>query len=58
MIKTKIKCPRCNSDKLYKFGLNKQPKEKYQCKRQFSLDDGELRPNLNKPQCQKFTKGK
>ena len=42
--KTNIKCPRCNSDKLYKFGLKKQIKQKYQCrqyKRQFVLGDGD-----------------
>ena len=40
MNKTNIKCPRCHSDKLYKFGFNKQAKQKYQCKqckRQFHL---------------------
>ena len=45
MSKTNIKCPRCNSDKLYKFGMNKQAKQKYQCKqckRQFAIGDGEL----------------
>ncbi|WP_156625184.1 hypothetical protein, partial [Clostridium tertium] len=29
MNKTNIKCPRCHSDKLYKFGFNKQAKQKY-----------------------------
>lgn len=32
MNKTDIKCPRCHSDKLYKFGFNKQAKQKYQYK--------------------------
>ena len=27
MNKTNIKCPRCHSDKLYKFGFNKQAKQ-------------------------------
>ena len=31
MNKTNIKCPRCHSDKLYKFGFNKQAKQNYQC---------------------------
>ena len=58
MNKTKIKCPRCNSDKLYKFGLNKQAKQKYQCKRckrLFALGDGEGSPKMNYPKCGKGT---
>ncbi|MBE6051872.1 MAG: IS6 family transposase, partial [Clostridium sp.] len=27
----KIRCPRCHSDQLYKFGLDKQANQKYQC---------------------------
>ena len=49
MSKTNIKCPRCNSDKLYKFGLNKQANQKYQCrhcKRQFALGDGDGLPKM------------
>ena len=60
MSKTNIKCPRCNSDKLYKFGMNKQAKQKYQCKqckRQFSLGDGDGRPKLNNPKCPRCGKG-
>lgn len=41
MNKTNIKYPRCHSDKLYKFGLNRQANQKYQCKkckRQFAPD--------------------
>lgn len=41
MNKTSIKCPRCHSNKLYKFGLDKQANQKYQCqkcKRQFAPD--------------------
>lgn len=41
MNKTNIRCPRCHSDKLYKFGLDKQANQKYQCKkckRQFAPD--------------------
>lgn len=52
MNKTIIKCPRCNSDKLYKFGLNKQAKQKYKfknCKRQFALGDGDGLPEMNYP---------
>ena len=33
MNKTKVKCPRCHSDQLYKFGLDKQANQKYQCKK-------------------------
>ena len=54
-----IKCPRCHSDKLYKFGFNKQAKQKYQCKqckRQFALGDGDGRPKLNNPRCPKCGK--
>ena len=60
MSKTNIKCPRYNSDKLYKFGLNKQANQKYQCKqckRQFSLGDGDGRPKLNNPKCPACGKG-
>ena len=32
MNKTKVKCPRCHSAQLYKFGLDKQANQKYQCK--------------------------
>ena len=60
MSKTNIKCPRCNSDKLYKFGMNKQAKQKYQCKqckRQFAIGDGDGRPKLNNPKCPRCGKG-
>ena len=30
MNKTKIKCPRCHNDKLYKFRFDKQANQKYQ----------------------------
>lgn len=56
MNKTNIKCPRCYSDKLYKFGLNKQANQKYQCKqckRQFALSDGDGLPKMNYPKCPK-----
>ncbi|MGO4933572.1 IS1/IS1595 family N-terminal zinc-binding domain-containing protein, partial [Clostridium perfringens] len=29
MNKTNIKCPRCHSEKLYKFGFDKQANQKY-----------------------------
>lgn len=32
MNKTNNRCPRCHSDKLYKFGFDKQANQKYQCK--------------------------
>ena len=60
MSKTNIKCPRCHSDKLYKFGLNKQANQKYQCrqcKRQFVLGDGDGLPRMNYPKCPKCGKG-
>ena len=41
MNKTKVKCPRCHSAQLYKFGLDKQANQKYQCKKckqQFAPD--------------------
>ncbi|SHH32138.1 InsA N-terminal domain-containing protein, partial [Clostridium collagenovorans DSM 3089] len=41
MNKTNIKCPRCHFDQLYKFGMDKQANQKYQCKkckRQFAPD--------------------
>lgn len=33
MNKTKLKYPRCHSEQLYKFGLDKQVNQKYQCKK-------------------------
>lgn len=44
MNKTNLKCPCCQSTKLYKFGFDKQANQKYQCKecaRQFVLGDGD-----------------
>jgi len=41
MNKTKVKYPRCYSEQLYKFDLDKQVNQKYQskkCKRQFAFD--------------------
>ena len=60
MNKTNIKCPRCHSNKLYKFGLDKQANQKYQCrqcKRQFALGDGDRLPKMNYPKCPKCGKG-
>ena len=60
MNKTNIKCPHYHSDKLYKFGFNKQDKQKYQCKQckpQFALGDGERLPKRNYPRCPKCGKG-
>ncbi len=60
MNKTNIKCPLRHYDKLYKFGLNKQGKQKYQCKqckRQFTLGDAEGLPKRNYPRCHKYGKG-
>lgn len=59
MSKTNIKCPRCHSDKLYKFGLDKQANQKYQCKkckRQFAPDSVST-PKVSKyPKCPKCGK--
>lgn len=47
MNKTNIKCSLCHSDKLYKLGLNKYAKQKYQCNQfrlQFTLGDGKGLP--------------
>ena len=56
MNKTKVKCPWCHSDQLYKFGLDKQANQKYQCKkckRQFD-SDSVRRPKESKyPKCPK-----
>ena len=60
MNKTNIKFPRCHSNKLYKFGFNKQAKQKYKCKkynRQFALGDGKRLPKRNYPRCPKCGKG-
>ena len=40
--------------------MNKQAKQKYQCKqckRQFALGDGDGRPKLNNPKCPRCGKG-
>ena len=60
MNKTNIKCPRCHSNKLYKFGLYKQANQKYQyqnCKRQFAPDKVSSRVLKNYPRCPKCGKG-
>ena len=59
MNKTKVKCPRCNSDQLYKFGLDKQANQKYQCKkckRQFAPDSVRKRVTSKYPRCPKCGK--
>ncbi|MBD5640773.1 IS6 family transposase [Clostridium botulinum] len=59
MNKTSIKCPRCHSDKLYKFGLDKQANQKYQCKkckRQFAPDSVTVKPKSKYPRCPKCGK--
>ena len=56
--KTKLKCPSCHSDQLYKFGLDTQDNQKYQCKnckRQFVTGDYIDRPKRNYPKCDKAT---
>ena len=60
MNKTNIKCPRCHSNKLYKFGLDNQANQKYQCqncKRQFAPDKVSSRVLKNYPRCPKCGKG-
>lgn len=59
MNKTNVKCPRCHSDKLYKFGLDKQANQKYQCKkckRQFAPDSVTTKSKCNYPRCPKCGK--
>lgn len=56
MNKTNIKCPRCHSKKLYKFGFDKQANQKYQCKecgRQFAPDSVSSRHKSKYPKCPK-----
>ena len=56
MSKTNIKCPRCHSKKLYKFGFDKQANQKYQCKecgRQFAPDSVSSRHKSKYPKCPK-----
>lgn len=54
MNKTNIKCPRCHSSKLSKFGYDMQANQKYQCKKYrrqfapfFNLKADILKKNLN-----------
>ena len=59
MNKTKVKCPRCHSDQLYKFGLDKQANQKYQCKkckRQFAPDSVSTPKKSKYPKCPKCGK--
>lgn len=59
MNKTNVKCPRCHSDELYKFGLDKQANQKYQCKkckRQFAPNSVSGKVKLNYPRCPKCGK--
>ena len=56
MNKTNIKCPRCHSHELYKFGLDKQANQKYQCrkcKRQFAPDSVSVERKSTYPRCPK-----
>lgn len=59
MNKTNIKCPRYHSNKLYKYGMNKQTNQKYQCKickRHFALGNGLPKMNYSRyPKCDKGT---
>lgn len=59
MNKTKVKYPRCNSDQLYKFGLDKQANQKYQCKKckRLFAPDSVRNPVTSKyPRCPKSGK--
>ena len=55
MSKAKLKCPRCHSLKLFKFGKDKQGNQKYQCKeckRQFPPSATPKERKLSKhPRC-------
>lgn len=56
MNKTNIKCPRCHSDQLYKFGMDKHANQKYQCKKckhHFTPDSVSTKPKSNYPRCPK-----
>lgn len=56
MNKTTLKCPRCHSNKLYKFGFDKQANQKYQCQncnRQFVEGDGDGVQETKYPRCPK-----
>lgn len=56
MNKTNIKCPRCHSHELYKFGLDKQANQKYQCrkcKRQFAPNSVSVERKSPYPRCPK-----
>lgn len=59
MNKTNLKCPRCCSDKIYKFGLDKQANQKYQCrecKRQFTFESINKLLIHKHPKCPKCPK--
>ncbi|USS00673.1 IS6 family transposase [Clostridium septicum] len=59
MNKANIKCPGCHSNKLYKFGLDKQANQKYQCKkckRQFAPDSVSNPIKSKYPRCPKCNK--
>ncbi len=56
MNKINIKCSRCHSKKLYKFGFDKQYNQKYQCKEcstQFSPDSVSSRHQYRYYRCPK-----
>lgn len=59
MNKTSIKCSRCHSNKLYKFGLDKQANQKYQCKKckgQFAPNSVTTKPKSKYPRWPKSGK--
>ena len=59
MNKTKVKCPRCHSDQLYKFVFDKQANQKYQCKNckcQFAPDSVSTPRKSKYPKCPKCGK--
>lgn len=61
MTKSKVKCPRCFSDDLYKFGKDKYGNQKYQCKRcyrQFAPETLNIRSTRKRkyPSCPKCGK--
>ncbi len=59
MNKIKVKCPCCDSDQLYKFSLDKQANQKYQCKNckcQFAPDSVSAQKKSKYPKCPKYGK--
>lgn len=59
MNKTKVKCPCYHFEQLYKFGLDKQANQKYQCKKckqQFAPDSVSTPKKSKYPKCPNVVK--